>query len=65
MLILEALVVGIVLAVLMMIMWVIVPITGIIVAGSVGFVVGVCAHLLFEYIGANTWYCSNGNACKV
>ena len=28
------------------------------------FLLGVIVHLLFEYIGANKWYCKNGNACK-
>lgn len=27
------------------------------------FVTGFITHILFELIGANTWYCKNGNAC--
>jgi ABC-type antimicrobial peptide transport system permease subunit len=28
------------------------------------FLTGVVAHFFFELIGANTWYCKNGYACK-
>ncbi len=28
------------------------------------FLLGAIAHLLFELIGANKWYCKNGTACK-
>lgn len=28
------------------------------------FLIGFIAHMLFEMIGANKWYCSNGYACK-
>jgi hypothetical protein len=28
------------------------------------FLIGVLTHLLFEYFGANLFYCKNGNACK-
>jgi RsiW-degrading membrane proteinase PrsW (M82 family) len=28
------------------------------------FLTGVVIHLLFEALGANKWYCKNGNACK-
>ncbi|QKE50348.1 hypothetical protein F-VV10_0228 [Faustovirus] len=65
MLIIEALVVGVVLSVLMMVVYAIVPIVGILSAGIVGFIAGLSAHLVFEFIGANSWYCDNGNACKV
>ena len=27
------------------------------------FITGFLSHLLFEFLGANTWYCKNGNAC--
>lgn len=27
------------------------------------FLTGVLTHLFFEMIGANGWYCKNGNAC--
>jgi len=29
------------------------------------FLIGFTAHLLFEYLGANKWYCRYGNACKM
>lgn len=28
------------------------------------FITGVIAHLLFEFSGANKWYCKNGYACS-
>ena len=28
------------------------------------FLTGLLGHLLFEFIGANKWYCKNGVACK-
>lgn len=28
------------------------------------FFIGFFTHLLFEYSGANKWYCTNGVACK-
>ena len=28
------------------------------------FLTGLLLHLLFEFAGANGWYCRNGNACK-
>jgi len=28
------------------------------------FLIGFIAHMLFEMIGANKWYCSNGYACR-
>ena len=27
------------------------------------FLTGIITHLLFEFIGFNKWYCTNGNAC--
>jgi H+/Cl- antiporter ClcA len=27
------------------------------------FVTGIVLHLGFEFLGANKWYCRNGNAC--
>lgn len=27
------------------------------------FLIGVITHLIFEYMGANKWYCKNGYAC--
>lgn len=26
--------------------------------------IGFFTHILFEYSGANKWYCTNGHACK-
>ena len=28
------------------------------------FLTGVLGHLMFEYAGANKWYCKHGAACK-
>lgn len=28
------------------------------------FLIGFIAHMLFEMIGANKWYCNNGYACR-
>lgn len=28
------------------------------------FLTGFLLHLIYEAIGANRWYCTNGNACK-
>ena len=28
------------------------------------FLIGFITHMLFEMIGANKWYCSNGYACR-
>jgi hypothetical protein len=28
------------------------------------FITGVCLHVGFELVGANKWYCRNGNACR-
>ena len=28
------------------------------------FLTGFLSHILFEFIGANKWYCKNGNACS-
>lgn len=28
-----------------------------------GFVLGAIAHVLFELLGANRWYCAHGAAC--
>lgn len=28
------------------------------------FLIGFIAHMLFEWIGANKWYCNNGYACR-
>ena len=27
------------------------------------FLTGLCAHMILEYIGANSWYCKYGAAC--
>jgi hypothetical protein len=29
-----------------------------------GFVLGALAHVLFELLGANAWYCKHGAACS-
>ena len=29
------------------------------------FLMGFLGHLLFEWTGVNSWYCREGNACKV
>jgi ABC-type antimicrobial peptide transport system permease subunit len=28
------------------------------------FITGIVLHLGFEWVGANKWYCKHGNACK-
>ena len=28
------------------------------------FIMGVLIHLLFEFVGANAYYCKNGAACR-
>lgn len=28
------------------------------------FLIGALAHVLFEFLGFNKWYCEHGNACK-
>lgn len=28
------------------------------------FLTGVITHFFFELVGANKWYCKNGNACR-
>lgn len=28
------------------------------------FLTGLLLHLVFEWVGANKWYCRHGNACK-
>ncbi|QJX74039.1 hypothetical protein F-E9_285 [Faustovirus] len=60
---LEAGVVGIVLGFVMMIVYAVMPITTIIMAGLVGLIVGAGSHLVFELTGANKWYCESGHAC--
>ena len=64
----EAGIVGLMLGVVIMVIYSIIPVvftSGVIAAGIAGFIVGASTHLLFEYTGANTWYCDNGHACKV
>lgn len=31
---------------------------------AVLFIVGALTHFGFEAVGANTWYCEHGNACR-
>lgn len=33
-------------------------------AATLGFVLGLLVHALFEATKANRWYCANGAACK-
>lgn len=62
-LLLEALIVGIIFAVLLLIASAVVVPDTIDKQIKCGFVVGVMGHLIFEAIGANKWYCTNGHAC--
>jgi hypothetical protein len=60
----EALVVGALLAAMLAIATVLYPIDGPQRAIWIGIVVGALTHLLFEVTKANRWYCTNGAACK-
>lgn len=60
---LEALVVGGILAAMMSIVVVLYPITGSSSAAFRGFFLGALTHILFEASRANAWYCKNGAAC--
>ena len=31
---------------------------------AIFFLTGAIGHVLFEALGANAWYCKNGNACQ-
>jgi outer membrane biosynthesis protein TonB len=63
-LLIEALVVGAVLAAILSSWIVVSPLDGPSHAAYVGFIVGMLTHIGFELIGANRWYCKNGASCK-
>jgi hypothetical protein len=60
----EALVVGAVLAALLTASSILYPITGPQDAAYTGFILGMIAHLAFELTKVNSWYCSSGAACS-
>jgi hypothetical protein len=60
----EAIIVGIVLAVSLSVSDVLVPINGPQRAAYTGLVVGMLVHVGFEVFGANRWYCKQGASCK-
>lgn len=61
----EAIVVGVVLSILLVVTTSVVPLhqENIARTSIVGFVLGVVTHLGFELVGANAWYCRQGAAC--
>lgn len=60
----EALVVGATLGALLLAWWRWVsPLNSPRVVAVAGFCLGAAAHLLFEALGANAWYCKHGVAC--
>jgi hypothetical protein len=63
-LLIEALVVGAVLAAMLSASMVLYPMTGPQDAAYTGFVLGMIAHLGFELTKVNSWYCSSGAACS-
>lgn len=60
----EALVVGIILAIILVIMCKVLPHDSDKNIAIIGLVSGVLTHLLFEFAGGNKWYCDNGYACQ-
>lgn len=63
-LLLEAIVVGAVLAAILSSWIVMSPMNGPRDAAYVGFIVGMLTHIGFELVGANRWYCRNGASCQ-
>jgi len=60
----EAIIVGVVLAVCLSVSDVLVPINGPQRAAYTGLIVGILVHIGFEVFGANRWYCKQGASCK-
>ena len=64
MVLVEALIVGIVLAASLTVSDILVPITNAQTAALTGLVVGALVHVGFEVAGANAWYCRKGASCR-
>jgi len=64
MVLVEALVVGLVLAASLSVSDILVPITNPKTAALTGLVVGALVHIGFEVFGANAWYCTEGASCR-